>query len=253
MIKIERHSQIIRYLETHNVLSIAEIAEMLECSEETIRKDLIELEKQNRLKRTRGGAYLENIYDRGFGNYIKKELMKDEKNYIAIMAMKRIKAKDLIIMDSSTTCVELAKNLIDKKIYVSVITNSLEIANLCSTSENINLIAIGGEFHNKTNSFIGHQTLDMIKTYRADIAFVSFTTIDMEFGLGENNIENLKIRKTMLKHSKNKILLMDHTKFTDESAVIFTEIEGIDTIITDQEPSKEWKNLLLRKGIKVES
>ena len=46
MIKIERHSQIIRYLETHNVLSIAEIAEMLECSEETIRKDLIELEKQ---------------------------------------------------------------------------------------------------------------------------------------------------------------------------------------------------------------
>ncbi|WP_455258602.1 DeoR/GlpR family DNA-binding transcription regulator [Peptoniphilus asaccharolyticus] len=253
MIKIERHSQIIKYLETHNILSVAEIAEILKCSEETIRKDLIELESQNRLRRTRGGAYLENIYDRGFGNYIKKELMKDEKNYIANMAMKFINAKDLIIMDSSTTCVELAKKLIDKKIYVTVITNSLEIANLCSTSENINLISIGGEFQNKTNSFIGYQTIDLLKTYRADISFVSFPTIDMEFGLGENNIENLKIRKTMLKHSKNKILLMDHTKFTDESAVIFTEIEDIDLLITDKELSEEWRNLLLNKGIKVEN
>lgn len=249
MLKVERHSQILKYLENNNVLSIAKIAEMLNCSEETIRKDLIELEMQNKLVRTWGGAYLKNPYDRGFGNFIKKDLMIAEKNQIANNALKFVKSNDVILIDSSTTCIELIKKIISMEVYLTVISNSLDVANICAGSKYIKLITVGGELHKQTNSFVGYQAIDFIKKYRCDTSFLSYPTIDYGFGFGDNNLENLKIRQTMLEHSKNHVVLLDHTKFEDDSALVFSKIENIDCIITDQKPSEKWINYLVEKKI----
>lgn len=167
------------------------------------------------------------------------------------IAKEYIKENMLVTLDSSTTCLELAKKIVDLKMSVSIITNSLEIANVCSTSDKITLFLAGGILKTNSNSFIGHSVMDYLNYFVSDISFVSFPCIDMEFGLGDNTMEDLKIRTTMLKRSKNRILLLDHTKLAEASATVFSKNLNIDTIITDKKINKKWNEFFKKEGIDV--
>lgn len=251
MIKLERQNRILRALNDNGTISISEVAKELKCSEETIRKDLVELEKLGKLVRIHGGAYLADVYDKGFPISLKKTLLKEEKIHISNIAKDYIKENMLITLDSSTTCLELAKKIMDLKINVSVITNSLEIANICSMSNKITLFLAGGILKNNSNSFIGHSVLDYLNFFVSDIAFVSYPCINFEFGLGDNTMEDLKIRDAMLKRAKLRILLVDHTKLEDVSATVFSKNLNIDTVITDRKINKKWNEFFKKEGINV--
>ncbi len=251
MIKVVRQNKILEYLDINGSLSISIIAKELDCSEETIRKDLIELEKESKLVRTHGGAYIEYKYHHGFSLNIRETLLKNEKIYIANKAIDIIKERDTIMLDSSTTCIELAKKIIDSKIIVTIITNSLQIANLCEMSETVKFILIGGNFRKKNKSFVGYLATEALSAYHADISFVSYPSINMEFGFGDNKLEELKIRNLMLKHSKKKVLLLDHTKFDDNDSIVFSKMEPVDLIVTDKKLSKKWEDFLKKENINV--
>lgn len=251
MIKLERHNRILKSLNDTGTISISEMTKELKCSEETIRKDLVELEKIGKLVRIHGGAYLADVYDKGFPISLKKTLLKEEKIYMSNIALEFIKENMLITLDSSTTCLELAKKILDLKINVSIITNSLEIANICSLSNKITLFLAGGILKTNSNSFIGHSVLDYLNYFVSDISFVSFPCINPEFGLGDNTMEDLKIRDTMLKRSKLRILLADHTKLEDVSATVFSKTLNIDTVITDKKINKKWNEFFKKEGINV--
>ncbi len=240
MIKVERQNRILKYLEINKTLSISTIAEDLGCSEETIRKDLIELEKDSKLVRTHGGAYTENKYDRGFSFEMRETLLKKEKEYMSKIALEYIKSRNSVMLDDSTTCIELMKKIIESDMSVTVITNSLQIANLCTLSKNIKLISIGGKLNRINKSFIGYNATEMISTYNADISFLSYPEINMEFGLGDNSLDELKFRDAMKIHSKKTVLLMDHTKFEGHDSVVFSKMHKVDIIITDKKPNNDW-------------
>lgn len=251
MIKLERHNRILKILNENGTISISEITKDFKCSEETIRKDLVELEKLGKLVRIHGGAYISDIYDKGFPINIKKTLLKDEKIYMASIAIEDIKENMLITLDSSTTCIEIAKKILESKLKVTILTNSLEIANICSISNDINLFLAGGILKDNTKSFIGHNVLDFINFFVSDIAFISFPCIDVKFGVGDNTLEELKIRNTMLKRSKKGILVLDHTKLEENNATVFSEIENIEMLITDKKINKKWNEFFKKEGINV--
>ena len=232
MIKVVRQNKILEYLDINGSLSISIIAKELDCSEETIRKDLIELEKESKLVRTHGGAYIEYKYHHGFSLNIRETLLKNEKIYIANKAIDIIKERD-------------------SKIIVTIITNSLQIANLCEMSETVKFILIGGNFRKKNKSFVGYLATETLSAYHADISFVSYPSINMEFGFGVNKLEELKIRDLMLKHSKKKVLLLDHTKFDDNDSIVFSKMEPVDLIVTDKKLSKKWEDFLKKENINV--
>ena len=251
MIKIERHNKILHYLNVNGSLSISKISKELKCSEETVRKDLVELERESKLIRIHGGAYIEDRYDKGFSSNIRETLLKEEKMYISDIALDFVKDRNTLMLDSSTTCIEFAKKILNSKIYVTIITNSLQIANLCDFSENAKLILLGGKFRTRNKSFTGYHTTDILKLYNADISFVSYPSIDIKLGLGDNNYEELRVRETMLKHSKVKILLMDHTKFSENASIVFSKISNINCIITDKKINKKWEEFFKREDINV--
>lgn len=251
MLKVQRQSKILTYLKLHGTLSISNIAKELDCSEETIRKDLIELEKQSKLIRIHGGAYIEDFNDRGIEIEIRETLLRDEKIYISKIAVKKIVDKNTIMLDSSTTCIELMKRIIENKLNVRVITNSLGIASLCRDNDKINLILIGGEYKKKTNSLNGYHTTEVLNKYYADYSFVSYPTVNLTRGVGDNNWGDLKIRDLMIQNSKHKILLLDHTKFSTETSIVFSSFPQVEEIITDKNPSEKWKKFLNDRSIKL--
>ena len=109
MLKIERFAKIEAELKQKGSLDIPSLSQLLGCSEETVRRDLRELEAVGKLNRIRGGAYLSDKYDKTYASPLRRTLYQEEKNQMSLKAMEFIHDRDVIFLDSSTTCLALAR------------------------------------------------------------------------------------------------------------------------------------------------
>lgn len=252
MLKIERFSRIEEELKEKGSLDIPTLSQMLECSDETVRRDLRELETLGRLNRIRGGAYLSDKYDKTYASPLRKTLYQKEKSQISRKAIEFVHDRDVVFLDSSTTCLTLAGLLLDSKLSLTIVTNSMLICSLCTEpNSHINLICLGGSLRTRTQSFVGYHTTDILTTYYADCAFISCPKVTLSEGLSDNYLNEARVRETMLKHARQRFLIMDHTKFDESANIRFNGLELIDTIITDEPLSAEWTTYCQAQDIKV--
>lgn len=251
MLKIERQNFIMNELKNEGSILISSLSDSLNCHEETIRRDLKELESAGKLKRIHGGAYLPDYSDRSVPIDLRTSFFREEKREMAQIALPFISPGDTIMLDSSTTCLQLAQAILDSDITVTLITNSLRICILCDSAKNskITLVCAGGQLRAKTSSFVGYRTTDMISSNFANIAFLSNPAVNITYGLTDNNLNEANVRKCMLEHSKQHIFLMDHTKFSKTSSNIFGQLSDIDVLITDKKLSRDWETSLRTKGV----
>lgn len=254
MLKIERHKIILSELNKYGSVLISDLSNQLSCSEETVRRDLKELENKNALKRIHGGAFLPEKDDKGAPIEIRQTIFSKEKEALSTYVLKNyIRESDTIILDCSTTCLKLAQLIFNANIRITIITNSLRISNLFSKqSTQIKLIVIGGEFRHRSNSFVGYQATDSLQSYNADKAFLSCPAIDLKLGLLDNNYKESRVRKAMLNQAREHILIADHTKFYDSAEFVIADLNKIETIITDKILSKEWLATLKNNDIKLD-
>ena len=253
MLKIERQNLIDQEIRKAGYVLVPSLSSLLKCSEETIRRDLKEMETAGRLVRTHGGAYLVEKYDKGYPVELRKSYLQHTKEKLAEAALQEIQENDLVMLDSSTTCLAVAEALLTRGMNVTLITNSLLICNLFTqTNSNINLVGIGGTFRKRTASFADPNTVEGIKRYYADVALISCPKVSTEFGLSDNHISEANVRRQMLKNAKKKILIVDHTKFEGNANVLFEGLEETDLIITDQRLPKEFEDYAVTRNIAIQ-
>lgn len=241
MLKIERFALIEQELKQKGSLDILSLSQLLNCSEETVRRDLRELESVGKLRRTRGGAFLTDKFDKTYETTLRKSLYQEEKYQMSKLAAEFIHERDVIFLDSSTTCLALAEHLINNKFSVTIVTNSMLICNLCAShNSDINLICLGGSLRTRTSSFVGYLTTDILQNYYADAAFISCPKVTLENGLSDNNLNEAKVREMMLKNAHQRFLIIDHTKFDASANIRFQGLDSMNAIITDQPLSQEW-------------
>ncbi len=253
MLKRDRQNLIESKVKEKGSILISNLTGLFDCSPETIRRDLIELENEGRLKRTFGGAYLADKHIKGVPIALRSTMLTEEKQHMAMLALRAIQDSDIIFLDPSSTCVELAKAIVDSQKTVTIITNSITIATLVSSVHNpsIRLISLGGEFRKKTAAFSGPITLHAIKNFTTTKAFISCPFVSIDFGLTDNDIDSAYIRKAMIEHAKQTILLMDHTKFDETSDVVIKDLSCAHVIITDKEVPTRWKQSCSQQNIKI--
>jgi len=254
MLKIERQNYILSELQKNGSILVPDLSAALNCHPETIRRDLKELENDGKLIRIYGGAYLPDYSDLSVPTDLRSSLYKEEKIAMSAIAARHVFPGATIILDSSTTCLQLAQILLDSEIPLTIITNSLRICNLfdINTAHQIKIECTGGSFRQKTSSFIGYAATHSLETTYADISFISAPAIDKEFGLSDLSLNESRIRSTMLAHSKKHICLMDHTKFSKVAKKIIAPLEAIDILITDQVLDSDWSACLLQHNVTVE-
>ncbi|MBO5565212.1 MAG: DeoR/GlpR transcriptional regulator [Lachnospiraceae bacterium] len=253
MLKSQRQDLITEELTRQGFVLISSLSEIFSCSEETIRRDLKEMERDGRLVRTHGGAYVAEQYDKSYPTDLRKTLLHSEKERLAAAALKYIQNNEFILLDSSTTCLALASALIRSKKEVTVVTNSLLICNLCNEyNSNINLICTGGVFRHRTTSFTDYHTIDFLKNYHADASFLSPPKMTISHGLSDNHLSESRVREQMIRQSDRCYLLMDHTKFGPNANILFEGIEKADVIITDEVLPPEWEAYAAEKGIALD-
>ena len=252
MLKIERQNLIDQEIRKAGFVLVPSLSEALDCSEETIRRDLREMESAGKLVRTHGGAYLVEKYDKGYPIELRKSYMQHTKERMADVAIREIQENDMVMLDSSTTCLAIAEAILTRQMNVTLITNSLAICNLFSEANtNISVVGIGGVFRRRTSSFADPNTVEALRHYYADKAFISSPKLSVEFGLSDNHISEANVRRQMLKSAQTKIIVADHTKFEGTANHLFDGLENVNTIITDQRLPEDFAAFAERRKIKI--
>ncbi len=252
MLKIERHNVIEQEIRKAGYVLVPDMSELLGVSEETVRRDLKEMEKAGKLVRTHGGAYLMEKYDKGYPMELRKSYLQHTKEKLAEGAIREIRENDVVMLDSSTTCLAIAEAILAREMNITLVTNSLAICNLFSgASSSVNLVCVGGTFRSRTLSFADPNTVEALHRYYADCSFVSCPKVNVEFGLSDNHISEANVRRQMLQNAQKKILVVDHTKLEGNANILFDGLEKISLIITDQRLPEAFEAYAAEKKIEV--
>ena len=249
----KRIRNIVNLLNQKSELSVKEIAEMLHVSDMTVRRDLNELERQGIIRRTHGGATLLDPSSSVRDPYILGEQTAKnvrEKSMIGIKAASLVRPDETILLDSGSTTPFVARH-IDKDLPLTVLcytfTNALEFY----PRKNANLILLGGFFHRDSNIFHSVENRALISNIRADKAFISTGGLDPDLGLTTYFYYEADIKREMIRSARQIILVTDSTKFGKISVTHFAGLDEVDTVITDEGISDEYREILADRGIEL--
>lgn len=245
----DRQNRILSLLKETNNVRILTLSKELKVSRETIRKDLVEMERVGLLKKTYGGAVLdvsnnETDYDR------RKDIEKAGKEKIALRASQLVEEGDTIYLDYGTTVFALAKELKQFK-QLTVVTNSLPIAIELKQSEGIELIILGGNLRKNEDSLFGSFAMTNLQNIYVDLGFFGCAGFDLGPGLTNYHMGELEVSKAMVAHSQTAILLADHTKFGQIALNKTVDVADLDIIITDKVTKPKLFNEISESGLEV--
>ncbi len=250
MFALERHKIILDQLQASGSVSVSKLAAELNVTEETIRRDLEKLEKQELLLRTHGGAVSMDDSTLDFSLEKRKSTNSEIKDRLAREAVKHIFPGDTIFLDASTTTFFMAKHL-KKMSGITIITNSLLVINELSGCDNIRLIAIGGQV-NSNLSFVGGVAENTIEEhYYATKVFFSSKGINETAGILESIEQECDIKRRMIENSKTKYYLCDKSKFGKIGFVKLASLETLDYFITDSDLDEQYREKLAEFKVEV--
>ena len=251
MLQVERHNCIVSEVEKQGFISIEDMINVIPVSRSTIRRDLLDLERMNKLIRTRGGAVSnKNGTSHDPGVEFRYSLQREEKQRIAEAALKLVNERDTILLDEGTTTIELAKRL-NRYHSLVVATNDLYVAMELRTMDNINLVVVGGTLRHETNTLVGYFTEKIIGEIHADRFFLSADAIDLTHGCMCYNMAQIPVKKSMILAAKETVLLSDHTKFNRIALANICKLSEINTIITGREADREIVEQLGEIGVQI--
>ena len=208
MLKSERKQLILEELSKHKIVSLEKLVGLLDTSESTVRRDLDELESENKLRRVHGGAELphslqeeETIQEKSVKNL-------QEKKLIAQKASSLIKEKDVIFVDAGSTTAFLIKELEQKDI--TVVTNSIHHA-VQLVDKQIPTVIIGGGVKMTTDASIGGVALNQINQLHFDRAFIGMNGVDEGY-YTTPDMEEGAVKRAILENAKQTYVLADSSK-----------------------------------------
>jgi DeoR family fructose operon transcriptional repressor len=226
----ERRQHLLDLISRQGFVSLAHLAEVIQVSESTIRRDLDYLHQQGMIKRTHGGAVF--VGD-GAGLPALEERSAsqiEEKRKIARAAAARIRDGDAILLDGGTTTLEVARQLVGRSLQV--VTNSLPIAHLFASRPETDLIMIGGYVYPKTGVALGPFSVRMMDEIHVQQTILSVGGITAK-GLFNSNLLLVETERKMMACADEVVVVADHTKVGRQALAFLCELTEIDTLIVD--------------------
>ncbi len=234
MLALERARYIIDKLEKQKVVLVCELSKEMDVTEETIRKDLEKLEKQQRLCRVHGGAYLREGYGNEASVNVREQIYKEEKTLLGRQCMQFIQENDVIMLDCSTTARYIGRSLVEAGIKATVITNSLATAYELSKEPKIRVLMLGGELDENTGAFNGSMVLEDLERYHADKLFLSSAGISLEAGITDYRQGEADVRRKMLRQADECYFVADMTKIGRHAAFVVGDLSAIRHLVAER-------------------
>lgn len=243
VIAAERQNEILNLLTQHGSVKINQLSSLFKVSNETIRKDLLYLDKKGLLKKSHGGAVaLPDLSS--IKHTISMETRIEEKTNIKTKlcqkAMDFIPDQGVIFLDSGSTIHCLAQLLYQESGY-TIVTCSLNAVYSLTGSANT-VLSTGGQVNPTNMSLEGFRTTNFIDSIKVDVAFLGTNGFDQHLGPASTDLGDSQIKQAIMKNSRINIVISDSSKATYTSLSQYASWNDIDYFITDNNLPKSYKD-----------
>ena len=247
MKKIKRQLEIEDYIQLKQKATIIELAERFNVNKITIHRDLTDLEKRGNIKKVISGAIGigRSVLDTSNKFYSRASENWDEKCAISKKALEFVNPNRFYFIDGSSTLLPFVQEL--SRSYdnpITIITPSIIFQLELSKNQNIKIIGLGGELNKDNSVTAGPYAWRHIEEFNTDKFFFSAGGINENLVLTDLRQNNAMNNKLFLRHSKMKILIVDHVKFEVSSYFSITNIKNVDVVITGKKIKKKYLNKL---------
>lgn len=240
-----RRNKIVQLITLRETLKVGELAKLFNVSTETIRKDLIFLDSKGIVKKSHGGAI---VNETNIKMSVEKPLSikelenKEYKKRIAMHALSLIPDNASFFIDSGTTNYFLAELLAHEK-GMNIFTNSIPVVNMLADSDN-NIYVLGGKLKEQSHCIVGNWTLQLLENIQPDIAFLGSDAFKNSLGPCTASFEEAGIKSKIVEKSEKAIVLADSSKFNNSGLFTFCDWSRVDLLITDTRVNKQDINQL---------
>ena len=232
----DRKNSILDYLSQNREATIEELCAKFFVSGPTIRRDLKALAESGKIVRTHGGAFLTNLPWESTPQELREKEFVLEKDIIAKKCLDLINDGDTVMVDASSTGLQLIKLLSTKKSII-LITNSAK-ASLVSAKTGVKTFVSGGEASKSSFGYIGTLAEEFIRKFNADICFFSVSALTIDGKLTDNSIAENQISKAMMECSKKSVLLLNSQKIGEPQLNTLCSINDVDFVVSEKSLSE---------------
>jgi DeoR family transcriptional regulator, fructose operon transcriptional repressor len=233
----ERRNQLLEMVRVRGFASLPELAEQLNVSESTVRRDLDYLEVVGTAKRTHGGVFYTGPSPKLPHFDERQPAQWDKKKMIAREAAKLVEDGDTLLLDGGSTTYEVARLLVGRRLQI--VTNSLPVANLFASNANNDLVLVGGYVYPRTGVALGPYANEMLERLNVRRTILSVSGIT-ERGFFNNNLLLVETERAMMHAADEVIVVADSTKFGRQSLAHLCALNDIRHLVVDSEISKDW-------------
>mgnify|MGYP001038423329 CR=1 FL=1 len=246
----DRHQRILSLLKSSNQVSANDLAELLDVSRETVRRDLLDLEGSGQIDRVHGGAVLKRK-DNEAPFEARKGAHHRAKQDIARKAVSLIEPGSSIMVDAGTTTTVFGE-VLAKLSGIMVVTNSIDIAQtIRAAGSDIDLILLGGQLVSDVPATYGELTLSEIARFNVDQVFIAPVAVDVSDGAFSFEIKEAEVARAMVARACETVILCDRSKLSATSRVKFCDANQIGTLVTDSRAEPEQLAPFEKTKIKV--
>jgi DeoR/GlpR family transcriptional regulator of sugar metabolism len=250
MLALERRRRIAESIRSRGVVSVTEMAEALGTSEITLRRDLRAMADDGLLVRTHGGAVLADGLVREPTYSEKANQAAAEKAAIAKLAAGLVAPGDSIVMGPGTTTLALARLLVDVP-ELTVVTNSLLIAQALMPATRVEVILTGGTLRRAIHALVGPAAEESVRQLRASSVFISGNGLTAERGLSTPSPLVAAADRALAAAAQQTVVLADHTKIGLETMCQTVPLDRISTLITDADVDPGQLAAIREAGVSV--
>lgn len=250
MAQKDRLESIRRSIQLGKKVTVSQLSRELGVTEETIRRDLEKLEQEGILTRIHGGAVLNtHSVSENIDYLVRANHNRMEKEVMGRLAVSVIPDRASICADASSTVME-AVRLLKGQPDITLLTNSVQIINELSQSA-FTVVSTGGTVNKNTFSMQGKAVRKILADYYVDIVLISCKALNLSGGIFDSNEEEGELKRLMVERGQKVILIADHSKFNRVAFIKVMDLDKLDVLVTDREPSPEWKALCQEKNIQL--
>lgn len=251
MLAKERQEQICKMLRKNGAVTASKLVVQFGVSLETIRRDLLEMEREGRLTRVHGGAVTRSDMKPFFDLDRRNAEYSDEKKSLTLKAMDFIAEGDVIAVDGGSTAIPFAEALKTRFENLTVVTYSLDIFNRLCEHADFHVILCAGDYDKLERAFYGPYAMQMMESFHAQKVFVCPSGVSLEKGIFDYMTNVYAMQMKLIRSADEVFILADSSKFEKTGLYKLSDMEKAYTYITDGKLPTELLELYRQNDITI--
>lgn len=244
-----RQRRLLNQVRAQVTVSVEDLAQQLDVTPQTVRRDVKQMEQAKLLARYHGGVGLpssvENI------DYSQRQVLhSDAKRRIGAAVAARVPPGCSLLINIGTTTEAVARELVHHN-GLHVVTNNLNVAAILADNPQCEVIIAGGVVRSRDRGIIGEATIDFIRQFKVDISIIGISSIEQDGTLRDFDPREVKVAQTIIEQAREVWLVADHDKFGRQALVRMAHLSQVAVLFTDAAPPPEMMAMLKEAEVEV--